>query len=97
MLQGKLQRSKLVRLSSSLSRLTVSLADTVVGRGESELKARTADQLVPTSPVAKTIFPNRTQIVIDVYPKVTNRSFKNADAKNVPHPPLPPVQNLSEY
>ncbi len=31
----------------------MSLADTVVGRGESERKAQTTDQLVLTSPVVK--------------------------------------------
>ncbi len=31
----------------------MSVADTVVGRGESEHKAFTANQLVPMSPVAK--------------------------------------------
>ncbi len=47
---------KLVRLSSSSSRLAVLLTDarhSVVCRGESEQKARTANQLVPTSPDAK--------------------------------------------
>ncbi len=43
----------MARLSSSLSRLTVSLADTLVGRGESEPEAQTANQLVPMSPVTK--------------------------------------------
>ncbi len=52
-MKGKLLWSKLVLLSSNSNRLTVSLADTVVGRGESEHKAQTANQLVPTSPVAK--------------------------------------------
>ncbi len=52
-LQGKLLQSKLVCHSSSLSRLTLSLDDTVVSRGESERKAQTANQLVAMSPVAK--------------------------------------------
>ncbi len=50
-LQGKLQRSKLVRHSSNSSRLTH--RHSVVGRDESECKTRTAYQLMPTSPVAK--------------------------------------------
>ncbi len=53
-LQGKLQRSKLVHLSSSLSRLTALLADTLLSTvGESESKAQTAYQLAATSPVAE--------------------------------------------
>ncbi len=53
-LQGKLQQSKRVRLSSSLSRLTVSLADTLLSAEVSHsVNALTANQLVPVSPVAK--------------------------------------------
>ncbi len=52
LLQRELQRSTLVRLSSS--RLTLSLCRrSFVSRGETDRKARTANQLIPTSPVAK--------------------------------------------
>ncbi len=54
-LKGELQQqNKLVRLSSSLSWMTVSLAYTIVGRSESECEARTAKQIILTSPVVKT-------------------------------------------
>ncbi len=50
-LQGKLQQSKLVRLSSHLSRLMASLADTLLS---TEAKQSTRHkQLVPMSPVTK--------------------------------------------
>ncbi len=53
-LQGKFLRSELVRLSSSSSRHEgVTYRHSVVGRGESERKAQTANQLIPMSPVAK--------------------------------------------
>ncbi len=48
-LHGKVQGSKLLRFSSSLSWLPLPLADTVVGRGKSERKALTANQLTPAS------------------------------------------------
>ncbi len=50
-LQGKLQWSKLVRLSSSSSWLTVWLADTCCW--QRRVRARWANQLIPMSPVAK--------------------------------------------
>ncbi len=53
-LQGKFQRFKTGPSQLELEQTDgVARRHSVIGRGESERKAQTANQLVPTSPVAK--------------------------------------------